>query len=117
MLPIQIFSKSTHKPLITNARYYTTTASSSTAASNNRNRPKLSFQQFVQRGKVLEAYRKYMRLTKRITDKPSRKEMRAWIRVDFDRYKDQTDPQRIDVLLAQATRQYKEMESGMFSMI
>ncbi|KAJ2379438.1 hypothetical protein IW150_000156 [Coemansia sp. RSA 2607] len=80
-------------------------------------RPALSFQQFIQRGKVVAMYRKYMRLTQRIPDKQSRKEMRQWIRGDFDRYKDQTDPKRIDVLLAQASRQYKEMESGMFSML
>ncbi|KAJ2720069.1 LYR motif-containing protein 2 [Coemansia sp. Benny D115] len=80
-------------------------------------RPQLSLQQFILRGKVLATYRKYMRLTKRIPDKPSRKEMRQWIRGDFDRYKNEADPKRIKVLLAQATRQYKEMESGMLSML
>ncbi|KAI9505932.1 hypothetical protein GGI25_001447 [Coemansia spiralis] len=74
-------------------------------------KPTLSFEQFIQHGKVLAMYRKYMRLTKHISDKPTRKEMRQWIRADFDRYKTETDPKRIDVLLAQAGRQYKEMQS------
>lgn len=78
--------------------------------------PKLSFQQFMQRGKVLTMYRKYMRLTNKIPDKSSRKEMREWIRTDFDRYKNETDPQRVEVLLAQASRQFKNMESDMLSM-
>ncbi|KAJ1943215.1 hypothetical protein FBU59_002978 [Linderina macrospora] len=79
--------------------------------------PPLSFQQFIQRGKVIAMYRKYMRLTKRIPDKSDRREMRQWIRGDFDRYRLESDAQRVEVLLAQATRQYKEMESGMFSML
>ncbi|KAJ1966143.1 hypothetical protein GGI12_000292 [Dipsacomyces acuminosporus] len=78
--------------------------------------PALSFQQFIQRGKVRSIYRKYMRLTKRIPDRDSRKEMREWIRADFDRYRHETDSKRVEVLLAQAGRQYKEMESSMFSM-
>ncbi|KAJ2439023.1 LYR motif-containing protein 2 [Coemansia sp. RSA 2424] len=79
-------------------------------------RPALSLQQFIQRGQVIAMYRKFMRLTKRAPDKPSRREMREWIRVDFDRYRTEADPRRIDVLLAQASRQYKNMESGMFPM-
>ncbi|KAJ2744767.1 hypothetical protein GGI20_002694 [Coemansia sp. BCRC 34301] len=79
-------------------------------------RPAPSFQQFIQRGQVVAMYRKFMRLTKRAPDKSSRKEMREWIRVDFDRYRTESDPRRIDVLLAQASRQYKNMESGMFPM-
>ncbi|KAJ2455785.1 hypothetical protein EV183_000633 [Coemansia sp. RSA 2336] len=80
-------------------------------------KPPLSFQQFIQRGKVIGMYRKYMRLTKRIADTSARRETRQWIRSDFERYKHETDPKRIDVLLAQASRQYKEMESGIFSML
>ncbi|PIA13085.1 hypothetical protein COEREDRAFT_11796 [Coemansia reversa NRRL 1564] len=76
-----------------------------------------SFQRFIQRGKVLTMYRRFMRLTKRVPDSTTRKETRAWIRGDFERYKSESDPQRIDVLLAQASRQYKEMESGVFSML
>ncbi|KAI8321612.1 hypothetical protein GQ54DRAFT_297877 [Martensiomyces pterosporus] len=86
-----------------------------TAAS--RRPPALSFQQFIQRGKVRAMYRKYMRLTKRIPDKQNRREMREWIRSDFDRYRHETDSRRVEVLLAQASRQYKEMESGMFTML
>ncbi|KAJ2496439.1 hypothetical protein GGH96_005835 [Coemansia sp. RSA 1972] len=80
-------------------------------------KPNLSFQQFIQRGQVISMYRKYMRLTQRIADKTARRETREWVRGDFDRYKHETDTRRIDVLLAQASRQYKELESGVFSMI
>ncbi|KAJ1934819.1 hypothetical protein EC988_008685, partial [Linderina pennispora] len=65
--------------------------------------PPLSFQQFIQRGKVIAMYRKYMRLTKRIPDKNDKREMRQWIRGDFDRYRSEADTQKIEVLLAQAT--------------
>ncbi|KAJ2367847.1 hypothetical protein H4S01_001922 [Coemansia sp. RSA 2610] len=77
----------------------------------------LSFQQFVQRGKVIGMYRKYMRLTARIADTAARRETRQWIQGDFDRYRGETDPRRVEVLLAQASRQYKELESGVFSML
>ncbi|KAJ2548737.1 hypothetical protein EV175_004714 [Coemansia sp. RSA 1933] len=80
-------------------------------------KPTLSFQQFIQRGKVLAMYRKYMRLLNRIPEKKTRKEMREWIRTDFDRYRDESDPQRIDVLLAQANRQLKEMQSSIYSAV
>ncbi|KAJ1788879.1 LYR motif-containing protein 2 [Coemansia sp. RSA 2399] len=80
-------------------------------------RPTLSFQQFIQRGKVLTMYRKYMRLLNRIPEKSTRKEMREWIRTDFDRYRGEVDPQRIDVLLAQANRQFKEMQSSIYSAV
>ncbi|KAJ2475477.1 hypothetical protein EV174_005262 [Coemansia sp. RSA 2320] len=80
-------------------------------------RPVVTFQQFIQRGKVVSMYRKYMRLTKQIADKSSRRELRQWIRADFDRYRNESDPQRVNVLLAQASRQYKNMESGMLPML
>ncbi|KAJ2861233.1 hypothetical protein GGH94_005030 [Coemansia aciculifera] len=92
---------------VSQARYSTKT----------KTRPALSFQQFIQRGQVISMYRKYMRLTKQIPDKPSRRELREWIRGDFDRYRTESDPRRVDVLLAQASRQYKNMESGMFPML
>ncbi|KAJ2212665.1 LYR motif-containing protein 2 [Coemansia sp. RSA 487] len=78
-------------------------------------KPSMSFQQFIQRGKVLTMYRKYMRLLNRIPEKSTRKEMREWIRADFDRYKGEADPQRIDILLAQASRQFKEMQSSIWN--
>ncbi|KAJ2855377.1 LYR motif-containing protein 2 [Coemansia asiatica] len=77
----------------------------------------MDFRQFIQRGKVINMYRKFMRLTKRIPDKQTRLETRQWIRDDFHRHAGQTDPARIDVILAQANRHYKELESGVFSML
>ncbi|KAJ2062465.1 LYR motif-containing protein 2 [Coemansia sp. RSA 455] len=92
-------------------------ASQACYSTRTKARPVLSLQQFIQRGQVLSMYRKYMRLTKQIPDKSSRRELREWIRGDFDRYRTESDPRRIDVLLAQASRQYKNMESGMFPML
>ncbi|KAJ2760132.1 LYR motif-containing protein 2 [Coemansia sp. BCRC 34490] len=80
-------------------------------------KPTLSFKQFIQRGKVLAMYRKYMRLLKQIPDKKTRKEMREWIRFDFDKYRSETDSQRIEVLIGQANRQFKEMQSSIFSAV
>ncbi|KAJ1858577.1 hypothetical protein LPJ57_007018 [Coemansia sp. RSA 486] len=77
----------------------------------------MDFRQFIQRGKVISMYRKFMRLTKRIADKQTRLETRQWIKEDFHRHAGQEDPARIDVLLAQANRHYKELESGVFSML
>ncbi|KAJ2056592.1 hypothetical protein GGI17_006115 [Coemansia sp. S146] len=71
---------------VSQARYSTKT----------KTRPALSFQQFIQRGQVISMYRKYMRLTKQIPDKPSRRELREWIRGDFDRYRTESDPRRVD---------------------
>ncbi|KAJ2156934.1 hypothetical protein GGF46_004853 [Coemansia sp. RSA 552] len=80
-------------------------------------RPNLSLRQFIQRGKVIAMYRQFMRLTKRIDDNEARRETRQWIRGDFERYRNESDLQRVEVLLAQARRQYKEMEGGVFSLL
>ncbi|KAJ2706411.1 LYR motif-containing protein 2 [Coemansia spiralis] len=79
--------------------------------------PPLSFQQFMQRGKVLTMYRRFMRLTKRVSDRAARRETRDWVRSGFERHRAETDPARIEVFLAQASRQYKELEAGVFSML
>ncbi|KAJ2763958.1 hypothetical protein IWQ57_005364, partial [Coemansia nantahalensis] len=57
-------------------------------------------------------YRRFMRLAKRVPDKAARRETRDWVRSGFERHRGETDPARIDVFLAQASRQYKELDAG-----
>ncbi|KAJ3292641.1 hypothetical protein HK104_005136 [Borealophlyctis nickersoniae] len=71
--------------------------------------PILSLDQFMTRSKVLQLYRDILRNAKHL-EKSDADYIRQWARADFERFRNEKDPERIKSLLNQGKAQLRTLE-------
>ncbi|XP_058065207.1 LYR motif-containing protein 2 [Anopheles bellator] len=73
----------------------------------------LSLKQFMLRQEVLKLYRTIFRTISQVPDAATRQELREWARHDFRQNKHQTDELMIKMLMHNATRSLKELQTSL----
>ncbi|KAM0750733.1 hypothetical protein T439DRAFT_288909 [Meredithblackwellia eburnea MCA 4105] len=68
-------------------------------------------QQFLDRQRTLSLYRSFLRASRGLGDLQTRQEVIAWVREDFEKYKEVTDPERIKHLHSLARKELKGLNS------
>ncbi|KAI8922688.1 LYR motif-containing protein 2 [Entophlyctis helioformis] len=71
----------------------------------------MDLKQFMTRGRVLQLYRDILRTTHNI-DPNDKEYVRQWARSDFERYRFEKDPDRIQTLLTQGKVQLRTLENS-----
>ncbi|XP_065081763.1 LYR motif-containing protein 2 [Ochlerotatus camptorhynchus] len=73
----------------------------------------LSLKQFMLRQEVLKLYRTIFRTIRHVPDQSSRHELRDWARTDFRANMHHTDELAIKMLMQQANRSLKELQTSL----
>ncbi|XP_055592104.1 LYR motif-containing protein 2 [Uranotaenia lowii] len=73
----------------------------------------LNFKQFMLRNEVLKLYRTIFRTIRLVPDASNRQELREWARSDFRANKHHTEELTIKMLMQQAGRSLKELQTSL----
>ncbi|KAI8354424.1 hypothetical protein B0O80DRAFT_451060 [Mortierella sp. GBAus27b] len=88
-------------------------------ASLSRASKKLSFKDgpnleyFLTRARVLSLYRDIQRTLKNVKDPRDRQDLHSWARSDFERYRHETNPDKIKSLLSQGKHQFHALQTNL----
>ncbi|KAG0245617.1 hypothetical protein BGX31_006976 [Mortierella sp. GBA43] len=69
--------------------------------------------QFLTRARVLSLYRDIQRTLKNVKDPRDRQDLHSWARSDFERYRHETNPDKIKSLLSQGKHQFHALQTNL----
>ncbi|KAI7818713.1 hypothetical protein BC939DRAFT_462193 [Gamsiella multidivaricata] len=68
---------------------------------------------FLTRARVLSLYRDIQRTLKDIKDPRDRQDLQTWARSDFERYRHETNPDKIKSLISQGKHQFHALQTSL----
>ncbi|KAF9398375.1 hypothetical protein BGX21_007873 [Mortierella sp. AD011] len=68
---------------------------------------------FLTRARVLSLYRDIQRTIKSVKDPKDRQDLQTWARSDFERYRHETNPDKIKSLISQGKHQFHALQTNL----
>ncbi|KAK3827758.1 MAG: hypothetical protein J3Q66DRAFT_321014 [Benniella sp.] len=68
---------------------------------------------FLTRARVLSLYRDIQRTLKNVKDPRDRKDLQTWARADFERYRHETNQDKIKSLISQGKHQFHALQTNL----
>ncbi|KAG0303920.1 hypothetical protein BGZ98_006138 [Dissophora globulifera] len=68
---------------------------------------------FLTRAKVLSLYRDIQRTLKDVKDPRDRQDLQTWARSDFERYRHETNPDKVKSLISQGKHQFHALQTSL----